>query len=134
MLMKDNVGSHLRGKRHSVSEIKMEQACKKKLEWPFTEKDFKKLQSKGIDFVNGRFSCSICHIAGLNKHDIRPHLQGKRHENRLNLAKRVVEKAKKQIMEKRLNKELKKEQDKELEKYNNTNKSKQCSMLHEYLS
>jgi len=116
-LPKDNVGSHLREKRHKFREIKKEQACKKKIQWPFTEKDLEKLRIKGIDFVSGRFSCSICHIFGLNKSDLRPHLQGKRHVKRLNEGNRLVEKAKKQIMEMRLNKELKKEQDKELEEY-----------------
>ena len=89
----------------------MEQACKKKLESPFTEKELKKLHNKGIDFVNGSFSCSICQI-GLKKHDLYPHLQGKRHEKKLalndkikkehQLEKRRVEKSKKQEMKETL--------------------------------
>merc|ERR1719300_1365390 len=40
---------------------------------------FKKtLYNKGIDFVNGSYSCSVCQI-GLQKGDINSHLQGKRH-------------------------------------------------------
>jgi len=42
------------------------------------------LQSKGIDFVDGSYSCSVCHILGLNKSDLHPHLQGIRHAEAIN--------------------------------------------------
>jgi len=41
------------------------------------------LQSKGIDFVNGRFSCSVCEI-GLGIGNVGSHLQGKRHAMAVN--------------------------------------------------
>jgi len=45
---------------------------------PLTEKELTELNNKGIDFVNGSFSCSVCKI-GLKKDSIYSHLQGKRH-------------------------------------------------------
>jgi len=105
-LQKVSIESHLQGKRHKVKEIKMEQACKNKFRWPFTEKDLKELHSKGIDFVDGwRFSCSVCHI-GLTKNDVESHLQGKQH---IQLAEGLAEKAEKN-KEKMLKNKLKRKQ------------------------
>jgi len=64
-------------------------------------KSWQKLQNKGIDFVNGNFSCLVCKI-GLGKGDIDSHLQGKRH---LMVADPDAAKLKRHVkLEKKLNK------------------------------
>jgi len=45
------------------------------------EGDKRTLDNNCIDFVNGSYSCSVCHI-GLQKNDIDSHLQGKLHAKR----------------------------------------------------
>jgi len=50
----------------------------KKNKISFTEKELKKLLIKGIDLLNGSFSCLVCQV-GLEKSDIDLHIQGKQH-------------------------------------------------------
>ena len=55
----------------------------KKNQISFTEKELKELHNKGIDFVNGRYSCSVCKIK-LGKGNLNSHLKGKRHAMAIN--------------------------------------------------
>ena len=73
-----------------LSKVERKQALKineskktKKNQIPFTEKELKELHNKGIDFVNGSFSCSVCKIE-LKKGNLNSHLRGKRHARAVN--------------------------------------------------
>merc|ERR1719300_651407 len=69
-----------REEAHQINESKK---TNEKNQIPFTEKELKKLHNKGIDFVNGRFSCSVCKIE-LKKGNLNSHLRGKRHARAVN--------------------------------------------------
>ena len=49
----------------------------------------KQLYKKGIYFVNGIYSCSVCQI-GLKKGDINSHLQGKRHTKLVDIKVKAI--------------------------------------------